>query len=103
MNFLTQFFYKLNKVELQYYKDAGVDKKAIEFLPSAFVAAFQKGNLTDEQANEVIASLSYEQKKKLYDDLMSTMDPFSPDEKLMDLLDLLDPDETYFNSNTGGD
>lgn len=103
MNFITQFFYKLNKVELQYYQDAGVDKKAIEFLPNAFTLAYQKGNLSDEQVQEVIAALSYEQKKKLYEDLMSTIDFIAPDEKLVELLDLLDPDETYYNSNTGGD
>jgi hypothetical protein len=97
----SNYFKHYNKLELLYYSSQGILKDDIEFLKSKFITDYQKGELKQEQVKEIIESLTPKQQADLYKEASSLIDPFAPDEDLLDLLDIIDP--FYSHSNTGGD
>jgi hypothetical protein len=98
MNFTTPYFLTYTSTELEYYKSVGVYKDPdSNFLPSKFLKDLEKGLLSEEVVKEVVSSLTPTQKEELYEMTMETLDPFGPEESMMELLDLLDPEYSYFN------
>jgi hypothetical protein len=65
-------------------------------LLNKLIEDYKQGILDEQGMKDVLITITYKQLKSLYVYVMSVIDPIYPDEKLMDLLDLIDPNETYF-------
>jgi hypothetical protein len=96
----SKYFKHYNFLESLYYSSQGILKDDIEFLKSKFITDYQKGELKQEQVKEIIESLTIKQQADLYKEAMSLIDPFCPEEDLLDLLDIIDSFNSH--SNTGG-
>jgi 5'-deoxynucleotidase YfbR-like HD superfamily hydrolase len=93
MNYFTQ----LSAEVLAYYrKFSNKDVSREQFNKTAFLADYSNDKLSNEQALQVLNKLDYSSRKKLYKQVLDGIDPINPTEKMLDLLELLDPDETYF-------
>ena len=93
MNYFTQ----LSAEVLAYYrKFSNKDVSREQFNKTAFLADYSNDKLSNEQALQVLNKLDLSTRKKLYKQVLDDIDPINPNEKMLDLLELLDPDETYF-------
>ena len=93
MNYFTQ----LSAEVLAYYrKFSNKDVSREQFNKTAFLADYSNDKLSNEQALHVLNKLDLSTRKKLYKQVLDDIDPLNPTEKMLDLLELLDPDETYF-------
>ena len=93
MNYFTQ----LSAEVLAYYrKFSNKDVSREQFNKTAFLADYSNDKLSNEQALQVLNKLDLSTRKKLYKQVLDDIDPLNPTEKMLDLLELLDPDETYF-------
>jgi hypothetical protein len=95
------YFTKLTADVLAYYRKYSTkDVSREQFNKTAFLADYGDNTLTDEQALEVLNQLDYSSRKKLYKEVLDGVDFFDPDERMLDLLDLMDPNKTYFQEDT---
>ena len=93
MNYFTQ----LSAEVLAYYrKFSNKDVSREQFNKTAFLADYSNDKLSNEQALQVLNKLDLSTRKKLYKQVLDDIDPINPTEKMLDLLELLDPDKTYF-------
>lgn len=91
MNLFNDYFLKYTDKELQYYAQQGLEFEEVEFLYKPFLNDLQGDKLTLDDASGFVNELTDTQKKKLFGLAEDLLDLFDPDEKLLDLLDMLDP------------
>ena len=97
MNYFTQ----LSAEVLAYYrKFSNKDVSREQFNKTAFLADYSNDKLSDEQALQVLNKLDYSSRKKLYKEVLGSLDLLDPDEMMLDLLDLLDNKNTFFQEDT---
>jgi hypothetical protein len=95
------YFTKLTSEVLAYYRKYSTkDVSREQFNKTAFLADYGDNTLTDEQALQVLNQLDYSSRKKLYKEVLSSLDLLDPDERMLDLLDLMDPNNTYYQEDT---
>jgi hypothetical protein len=95
------YFTKLTSEVLAYYRKYSTkDVSREQFNKTAFLADYSSGTLNNEQALEVLNQLDYSSRKKLYKEVLDDTDLLDPDEKMVDLLDLMDPEITCFQEDT---
>lgn len=97
---LTNYFIHYNWFDLLYYSSQGILKDEHTFLNKEFLDDYMKGVLTKDATEEIIESLTPKQQAALYEYADSLIDPFAPEESLVDLLDMIDP---YYTHSQGGD
>jgi hypothetical protein len=56
----------------------------------------ESGVVTPDEVKELIGQLDYGTLKDTYNKVLNNVDPLDPEESYLDLLDILDPYETYF-------
>jgi len=95
-----KYFRELSAQVYEYYRrHSSANMSRLHFEKSRFLADYRAGLLTREQVEEVMGELDYSSKKKLYKDVLDSIDFLEPEEELLDLLDILDPDESCFRDD----
>jgi hypothetical protein len=94
------YFKTISAEVLSYYKlHSTLDLSRKQFEQSAFLRDYEIGKLTIEDALKVLSQLDHSTRKKLYASVLEGIDIRDPDERMLDLLDLMDPDKTNFKTH----
>jgi hypothetical protein len=97
---VLKYFQELSAQVYEYYrKYSSANISRIHFEKSQFIADYRAGLLRKEQVEEVAGQLDHSSRKKLYQDVLSSIDFLDPEEDLLNLLDILDPEETHFQDD----
>ena len=95
------YFKQLTAEIFAYYRRlSSTNTSRTQFNRAAFLDDVSNDKLSNEQVVEVLNQLDYSSKKDLYDYVMTYIDVFDPDEKMVELLDLLDPENMYFSEGS---
>jgi hypothetical protein len=91
------YFKQFSAEVLAYYKlNSTLDVSRNQFQQTLFLKDYASGKIEQDEAVGVLDQLDYYTRKKLYHHVMAGLNMLDPGEKMLELLDLLDPEDTFF-------
>ena len=91
MKLFNDYTYEYTDQELQYYSSMGIEMDKLKLLYKPLLKDWLEDKLTKEELFSYLEPLSSNQEKQFIDYLEGELDFLDPDEKILDLLELLDP------------
>jgi hypothetical protein len=87
----TQYTKTLSEKEVAYYKKAGVKAvDTVQLLLPNLIEDWKSGVLNADDLNDVLSHLSFHTKKTAYNKILDSIDLLNPDEDILNLADLID-------------